>query len=545
VPSSQLKHIFECCKKGNTQQLLDALSDIDIEQTVDERNNDLICIALKHGRWGTFTALVEQNYPFSQRKPALIAACQHRKDNIQGIKLVLKTCMDVDVQDDKMRTALMTSCLLGHVKKVQELIKQGASCYLQDEQGNTALIEAVQSNSKKLVELILQLNPVVNQVNKFNETALIVAVKQKSPTEDIINLLLTAGAEPEMLDNNNKSAWLIAKQKHPKISRLIERHLNDKNQIELPFFSNDYQVPEKTLQTKPVETKPKTTQKVKVQNNQQENISDEVISTKLVSDSTTTPYIYRAEKKIKTNKQEWFHAAKTGNLGGLNRMLLEDIDIDCVDEKGCTALIRASGHSRRAVVSFLLQQKANIELRSHNGSTAMSSSIIGNCRRVAGLLLDNKVNPNGLGPSDYSYATIASAQWNEAMLSILYRNGADIFINNRQQQSLLHIVALAAEFYNNINNAKSTIRFLLDHGMNINGQDVDGNTMLMLLCGIHKPRYKVDDRNIASLVYAAIKFGAAAAITNNAGKSALDAVHHHRLQQTKGVLMNALSWNDQ
>jgi ankyrin repeat protein len=131
------------------------------------------------------------------------------------------------------------------------------------------------------------------------------------------------------------------------------------------------------------------------------------------------------------------------------------------------------------------------------------------------------------------------------MLSILYRNGADIFINNRHQQSLLHIVALAAEFYNNINNAKSTIRFLLDHGMNINGQDVDGNTMLMLLCGIHKPRYKVDDRNIASLVYAAIKFGAAAAITNNAGKSALDAVHHHRLQQTKGVLMNALSWNDQ
>ena len=544
MPSSQLKHIFECCKKGNTQQLLDALADVDLEQTVDERNNDLICIALKNGRWGTFTALVDQNYPFNQHKPALISACQYRKDNIQGINLVLKVCADVDVQDDKLRTALMTVCLLGHVKKAQELIKQGVDCHFQDQEGNTALIEAVQSNNRKLVELILQLDPEINQVNKFNETALIIAIKQKSPTEDIITLLLTAGAEPEMLDNNKKSAWLIAKQKHPKISRLIERHLNDKNQIELPFFSNDYQVSVKNSKAKPIKKTPETFQQTKTLDIKPEAVSDKAISTKPIN-NPTTPYIYQTEQKIKTNKQEWFHAAKIGNLGGLNRMLLEGINIDCIDKKGCTALIRASGHSRRAVVSFLLQQNASVELRSNNGSTAMSSSIIGNCRRVTGLLLDNKANPNGLGPSDYSYATIASAQWNEAMLSILYRSNADIFIKNKQQQSLLHIVALAAEYYNNINNAKSTIRFLSDHGMNIDGQDSDGNTMLMLLCGIHKGSYKVDDRNIASLVYAVIKFGAAPVITNNSGKSAMDAAHHHRLQQTKGVLMNALSWNDQ
>ena len=543
MPSSQLKQIFECCKKGNTQQLLDALADIDIKQVVDERNNDLTCIALKYGRWGTFTALVDQDCPLSKDKPALISACQYRKDSIQGIKLVLEICTDVDVQNDKLRTALMTACLLGHVKKAQELINQGANCHLQDLEGNTALVEAVQSNNRKLVELILKLKPEVNQVNKFDETALIIAVKQKSPIEDIISLLLTAGAEPEMQNNNKKSAWLIAKQKHPKVSRLIERHLNDKNQIELPFFPNDYQMPVKTPKAKQTEKTPKPLQQTKLKDIKQEIVSDKNINSKSKNDSTA-PYVYVAEKKIKTNKQEWFHAAKTGNLGGLNRILLEGIDVNCLDDKGCTALIRACGHSRRAVVSFLIQQNANIELRSHNGSTAMSSSIIGNCRRVAGLLLDNKVDPNGVGPSDYSYATIASAQWNEAMLSILYRNGADIFIKNKQEQSLLHIVALAAEFYSNINNAKSTIRFLLDHGMNIDEQDVDGNTLLMILCGAHKTGYKVDDRNIAALVYTVIKFGAAAAMTNHSGKSAMDAARHHKLQQTKGVLMNALSWND-
>lgn len=543
MPSSQLKQIFECCKKGNTQQLLDALADVDIKHAVDERNNGLTCIALKYGRWGTFTALVDQDCPLSKDKPALISACQYRKDSIQGIKLVLEICTNVDVQNDKLRTALMTACLLGHVKKAQELINQGANCHLQDLEGNTALVEAVQSNNRKLVELILKLKPEVNQVNKFDETALIIAVKQKSPVEDIISLLLTAGAEPEMQNNKKKSAWLIAKQKHPKVSRLIERHLNDKNQIELPFFPNDYQMPVKTPKAKQTEKTPKPLQQTKLKDIKQEIVSDKNINSKSKNDSTA-PYVYVAEKKIKTNKQEWFHAAKTGNLGGLNRILLEGIDVNCLDDKGCTALIRACGHSRRAVVSFLIQQNANIELRSHNGSTAMSSSIIGNCRRVAGLLLDNKVDPNGVGPSDYSYATIASAQWNEAMLSILYRNGSDIFIKNKQEQSLLHIVALAAEFYSNINNAKSTIRFLLDHGMNIDEQDVDGNTPLMILCGAHKTGYKVDDRNIAALVYTVIKFGAAAAMTNHSGKSAMDAARHHKLQQTKGVLMNALSWND-
>ena len=543
MPSSELNHIIEYCKKGSTQQLLDALADIQDSNIIDDRDNSLLCIALQYGQWSTFTALIDHNYTFNPVKPILISACQCRKDDIQGIALALGHQAEIDIQNSHQRTALMTACLLGHIKKAQELINNRASCTLQDNEGNTALIDAVQSKNKKIVALLLQQNPDVNQANNAHETALILGMKQKSPVEDIIKSLLEAGGDPEMVDSSKKSAWLIAKQKHPKFSRLIEKHLNSMNQIELPFFSNDYQAPSKkeTVTTKSPKSRHKVTQPPAV-----EETASKPRAEPTKSDVKTTtksvPFINR--KVIKTNKQEWFHAAKTGNLGGLNRMIVAGVDIDCTDDKGCTALIRASGHSRRAVVSFLLQQKANIELRSDNGSTALSSSIIGNCRRVAGLLLDNNANPNALGPSNYSYATIAAAQWNDAMLSILYRSGADIFIENKQQQNLLHMVALAAEFYNNINNAKSTIQFLLDHGMNINAQDKDGNSALMILCGTHKIRYKVNDRNIASIVHNIIKLGAAAAITNKSGKSALDAAKHHKLPQTKGILMNALSWNN-
>jgi len=494
-------------------------------------------MALKSGQWQTFTTLLDSNYSFNPTKPLIISACQYNKDDPKGIELALSLNPNVNIQNNENRTALMTASLLGHVNKAQVLIDNESSVDVQDNAGNTALIEAVNSKNKKMVDLVLTLDPDVNLTNHNDETTLIVGLKQKSPVEDIIKALLIAGSDPEKLDKSKKSAWLIAKQKHPKIARLIEKHLNTINQIELPFFSNNYATPDIEKATKNTTNQTQTAPIIKPVETTAKNKEVEK------PQPAVKPFLFNKQKKKKTNQQEWFHSAKIGNLGGLNRMIIEGIDINCIDDKGCTALIRASGHSRRAVVSFLLQQDADVELRSNNGSTALSSSIIGNCRRVAGLLLDKGANPNGLGPSNYSYATIAAAQWNDAMLSILYRSGSDVFILNSQQQNLLHIIALAAEFYNNINNAKTSIQFLIDHGMDINAVDMNGNSPLMILCGTHKNKYKVDDRNIASIVHFMIKQGAAPAMTNHSKKSAFDAASLHKLQQTKGVLMNALSWN--
>lgn len=545
MQNSQVNHIFECCKKGDTQQLLDALDLIENHDFTDSRKNSVLSAALKNGHFSMAETLIEKNYIYhSPDKPLLISACQLQNDDPTGISLVSPITQDINIQDSKNRTALMTSCLLGHLKKAQTLISKGADCNLKDADGNTALIDAVHSRNQELVSLIIKQNPDINQSNKSNETAIILELKQKKPDEGIIRLLLDAGANPEQVDLQNKSAWLIAKQKHPKISRLIETHLNSINQIELPFFTNDYSPEE--MKHKIEQDKTHAIDIIK-ETSEPENGSDSKDSEpqkqhpKKVQSHINSLF---PQRKSKNHTQEWFHAAKTGNLGTLNRMILDDVDINCTDNKGCTALIRASGHSRRAVVSFLLQNNANLEIRSKNGSTALSSSIIGDSRHVAELLLEKGANPNGTGPSGYNYITIAAAQWNDAMLSILYRNGADIFTENKNQQNLLHIVALAAEYYNNVNNAKNCISFCVDHGMDINCKDKDGNTPLMILCGTHKLKYIAEDRNLASIAHHMIRAGAADAITNNQGKAAIDAARNHKMPQTKGVLMNALSWND-
>ena len=560
MPQSQYNYIFQFCKKGKVKQLLDSLQAIKYKNLVDERGNTLLCTALKHAQWKVLNALLKLNLSFTPNKPPLITASQCSKDDSFGIKTVFPLYPDINVQNHQQRTALMTACLLGHGKKVSTLLSLNAAVNMQDSMGNTALIEAVHSKRKEVVTMILAQKPLIDLCNNLGETALIICLKAKNPSEDIIKLLLNADADPEITDNDKKSAWLIAKQKQPKFAKIIEKHLNDKNQFELPFFTNDYQDThnKKTQATVNAETVNKndlfktndSSYKIEptMDNQQAVNNMQEARSKEGQHDTIRKPSVAVFKQTRKTsdnnNQSEWFEAAKSGNLGKLNRLILQGIDIDCRDDKGCTALIRACGHSRRAVVSFLLQQNADIEARSNNGSTALSSSIIGNCRRVAGLLLDKKANPNGLGPANYSYATIAAASWNDAMLSILGRNGADVTICNKKQQNLFHIAAMAAEFCNNITNAKNTFQFLLDQNLDINAQDDEGNTALMILCGIQKQKYTVDDRNIATLVHFLIKIGAAPALVNNNGDSAIDMANYHKLLQTKGVIMNALAWND-
>lgn len=551
MANSSDKQLFEYCKDGKTQLLLDALATVYDYDIFDERGNSLLSIALKNGCWDTASHLIEKDFICALEPIALIAACQYRDDESQGINIALESNPNINTQNPQRRTALMTSCLLGHYKKSKELIDKNANCELVDADGNTALIDAIRAKNLKIIEIILAQNINVNHVNNDGDTALHVAIKQKTPLESVLVALLDAGANPELNDINNKSTWLIAKQKHVKLSRLIERHLNKINQIELPFFTNDY-TPEKEEENKIVEEKLPI--EASVRENRIESmmaLSSEQKSNKTrntdienIQKSTLKVFDFKHKKQTKSNAQEWFYAAKKGNLGGLNRMIIGGVDINCVDDKGCSALIRACGHSRRAVVSFLLQQNADIELRSKNGSTALSSSVIGNCRRVAGLLLERGANPNGLGPLDYNYVTIAAAQWNDAMLSILYRNDADVFVLNKHKQNLIHIIALGAEYNHNINTAKSSIQFLLDHGLDLNAQDTNGNTAIMILCGSHIGDYNGEDRDIASIVHFLLKSGAKPAITNSEGESAIDATRLHQLQQTKGVLMNALSWND-
>ena len=500
-----LSNLTQACRRGDLDLLKAQLSDVG-SHFWDNNNDSLINVALRHGHWHVAeylykNVLIEEN----PAVPAIIAAAQYAQDDVAGLKLVHNFCRDIDASCQRGRTALMTACLRAHLKKAQFLVEHSQNINLSDETGMTALLDAVSGQNLTLIKLLIKKGADVKHQNKVGDNALIVAVNQKKPNSKIIRELLNNGADAMVVNQNGRSAYSITQQKEPAIFKIIQRFVHQEKQMELPLFAE---------QGAP--------------DNRNSSIKIKTPSKPLKTLSTAID-------------AEWFAAAVDNNIGRLHKLLKQDVEIDRIDDKGCTALIHAAGSGNRAICSFLLQNGADIEFRSHNGSTALSSAIMSNSRAVIELLLQREANPNAYGPGGYAYATLAAAQWNESSLSQLFEYQADLFIQDENGAGLLHTTALAAEYYTNTIKAKNTVHFLLNKGLDIDLKDDAGNTPLLVLCGAHKKKdYPVDDSRIANLAHELLKAGANAEIANAEGRTAKQYAQKHRLKNTLGVILSFL-----
>ena len=87
--------------------------------------------------------------------------------------------------------------------------------------------------------------------------------------------------------------------------------------------------------------------------------------------------------------------------------------------------------------------------------------------------------------------------------------------------------------------AKSTLRVIQQHGLDINTQNDQGNTALHLICGGSKQkRYRADDSHIANIAHEMLKLGANPKIVNNQGFTAIQYAKKHALLNTKGVILS-------
>lgn len=503
--SNSAKKVIKYCKSGQLDQLQGLLNQgIDL---MDVKHPEFLPlnVALRNGRWKIAKFLLQSNsIPHNDLHPPLIAATQYPKDLITGIEMVFSHTGDLDVKNKKGRTALMTACLLGHEKKVKYLLKDSNVLSSEDHTGMTAFLDAVLSQSNNIIELLLQQEVDIHHQNKHGDNALLLATLHKNPSTKLVKTLLEQGIDCCQKNQAGKSAYSIAEKKHPLIFKLFSAKIEADKQMELPLFSNANEA----------------------------NIEK--------SEATTEPPIVEAQKTTPST-EAWFKAVTEGNLGKLNKLKVQGVDIDLVDNKGCSALIHAAGRGMRAVASYLIQNGANIEHRSHNSSTPMSSAIISNSSSVVGLLLQHGANAEANGPGQYPYISLAASQWNEACVNLLLESGVNVNTLDNNGMNLLHHIAIAAEYYSNVAKAKSTMRTLLQHGLDINLTDRQGNTCLHLLCGANKTKdYQADDTQLANIANEMLKSGINPKAVNNDGFTAIQCAKKHGLLNTKGVLLSYL-----
>lgn len=505
--SESAKKILQCCRQGQLNQLEKLLdSGIDIED-VNHPEFLPLNVALRNGRWQIARHLLQNNtVPIKNDNPPLIAATQYQKDLTTGIELIFAHTGDLSAVDKNGRTALMTACLLGHEKKLKYLLSEQSTLGNQDSMGMNAFLDAVISQSSNIIDYLLKFDIDIHHQNAQGDNALLIATQTKNPSTKLIKTLLEHGIDCCKKNHSGKSAYSIAESKHPLIHRMFAAKIEADKQMELPMFS---------MHNEEDEVRPVAEQKKQI-NKPQNN-----------------------HNQTGEFDQSWFTAVTEGNLGKLNKLKVKGVPIDLVDQKGCTALIHASGRGLRAVASYLIQNNANIEHQSANGSTPLSSAIISNSRSTVGLLLQHRANPNGQGPGAYPYISLAASQWNEACVSMLLEAGASVNTQDSNGMSLLHHIAIAAEYYSNTAKAKNTIRLVLQNGFDINTVNKQGNTCLHLLCGANQAKnYTADDSQLATIAHEFLKSGVNPKIVNHQGFTAIQYAKQHGLLNTKGVILS-------
>ncbi len=212
-------------------------------------------------------------------------------------------------------------------------------------------------------------------------------------------------------------------------------------------------------------------------------------------------------KDTKLTQDEYFlQAATRGDFITVEAMVRQkEVDVNCTDLIGTTALTRASERGDERMTAYLLEMGANPNQKAQaTGETALINATHNNHPKIIDLLIENGAQ---IDEADNHGKTplLTSVLTNNTPLAIRFvQAGADINHQNVWGQTALHLSASK-------NNSQLSA-FLISKGANPNITDKNGQTPL---------HTAVQSKNIeaANLL---IKYGANINLQDKNGKTPLD-----------------------
>ena len=203
----------------------------------------------------------------------------------------------------------------------------------------------------------------------------------------------------------------------------------------------------------------------------------------------------------------------------------------------------------RAITKLLLSYGADANIPNSIGVTPLAITI-GRDQELVQELIEGGANVNtksGIAPSPFFSVVIHG---NINLISLFLKYGADVYDRNQNDNSTALVLAIKRHIgvinyirnlikntgiKININGKISTLKeiiiLLLNHGADINAQDIEGNTALMYAAHL----------GFTEIVQLLIDNGADLTITNNQGKTALDYARQENYQNIVNILENLLS----
>jgi ankyrin repeat protein len=220
------------------------------------------------------------------------------------------------------------------------------------------------------------------------------------------------------------------------------------------------------------------------------------------------------------------------------RLLELGLPADSRDERGATALLRASGAGALQSVQRLLAAHADAELSVDTGASPLSAAVSARHAEVVHALIAAGVPVDRRHAGGVTALMIAAALGHADMATLLRELGARPELTDARGQTVLHAAARFCFDSRDSLRCHRLLEALLKDNPALNAADAHGATPLLMLLGAHvKPGVDCDGTHLGALLPALLDAGAGIGHADQHGVTALHACAMHALFEPARVLL--------
>jgi ankyrin repeat protein len=130
--------------------------------------------------------------------------------DLSGIDSLLKRNENIEIKDQAGRTPLLNAVIEDSIPMVKILLEHGANIHVQDKLGYSALHYASQNQSIEMVNLLIERGSIIDAIDANGNTPLWRAVFNSRGRGEIIQMLISAGADKKRKNNHGVSPLDLA-----------------------------------------------------------------------------------------------------------------------------------------------------------------------------------------------------------------------------------------------------------------------------------------------------------------------------------------------
>lgn len=219
---------FDLCKQGTADEIREAVLNGESLKERDSLYGDtpLLIISAYNTNPGCIKTVIELGASIKERNEygmnALIYGVRYNIDE-KIIKEILETGIDVNsVMENGISALQMATANNPNSEITKLLIEAGANIFYKNEFGYTAILYAARNESEGVINELIQHGASVHDRNAMGEMNVLMTAVVDNINPKVIKLVLQAGANINDVDKTNSTALILASKKSSNQEIILE-----------------------------------------------------------------------------------------------------------------------------------------------------------------------------------------------------------------------------------------------------------------------------------------------------------------------------------